>query len=422
MQPTVNHSADNTTVTWPTIKIGVNAENIREAPYGLLADVLVASTVSPETVHGPLRIGMMSQRDIRELTVDCQKRFGDLCDWSAIIPRSISLIVATYRAGNAPVVLADVPDPGEPQYLVPGFLLEDRNVFLSAYGGSAKSIIGMALAISVATGEPFAGMRPAKIGPALFLDWEDEADTQSYRMRAICAGYGLKEPPTNLYHWAMTTPLKEAQRAIRRFVRAHNVELVIIDSIGAAIGGELVKEDAAIQAMLACKGMSPVSRLIIAHVSKADADKASSERRTYGSGFFEFGARDVWQAHRAGDPGGNEITVAFTNTKNNHGQKEPFGLTIRFAPGTITLNRCDITCEPDLIAGLSQPDLICYVLKSDGEQTAKELSENTGLRPEILKANLFRLRKQERILRLPSNNGRQDVYSLNWTHPKNLEN
>ena len=41
MQPTVNHSADNTTVTWPTIKIGVNAENIREAPYGLLADVLV---------------------------------------------------------------------------------------------------------------------------------------------------------------------------------------------------------------------------------------------------------------------------------------------------------------------------------------------------------------------------------------------
>ena len=114
MQPTVNHSPDNTVITWPSIKIGVNAENIREAPYGLLADILVASTVSPETVHGPLRIGMMSQRDIRELTVDCQKRFGDLCDWSAIIPRSISLIVATYRGRRQSETLAGESRPPPP--------------------------------------------------------------------------------------------------------------------------------------------------------------------------------------------------------------------------------------------------------------------------------------------------------------------
>jgi hypothetical protein len=419
MHPFVERSGDAIIAVWESYKLGISFEQFREGAYGLTAEVTVASTVSAETRHGPVRLGLLSQRDIRELTTDCGKRFGDIAEWSLVIPSSVTAVLDEYRSGNAPVRLCDVPNPGEPQYLIPDFLLANRNVFLSAYGGSAKSIIGMAIAISVATGEPWAEMRPSDMGPVLYLDWEDEADTQSRRMAEICAGYGLSTLPDNLYHWSMGTPLKEAQRAISRFVRDNGIKLVVVDSIGAAIGGELTKDDAAIQGMVACRNLSPASRLIIAHISKADAEKNPGERKTFGSAFFEFGARDVWQAHRIGEPGANQISISFANTKANHGQKQPFGLRVVFEPGTIRFERHDSMMSIELADGLSQPDLVCSILRAEGELDVKHLEQYTGLTARQLNRILYRLKCQSRINQMTDTSGKNTVYSLNYQHRLN---
>lgn len=424
--PVVKQSGGAIYVAFEEYKIGLSFDMFRDGREGLQAEVRVCSKIADDDVIGPMKIDLLSQRSLSETARTCLKHYGEVVPWDDLIPASCTASVKQYRAGSEPIALADYPDPGPPNYLIKDFLIENSNVFISAYGGSAKSVTAMDIGVCVATGEPFADMRPSQMGSVLYLDWEDEASTAISRMNAICRGRNI-EPPHNLYYRSMDTSLKDSIRAIQRFVAANNVILVIIDSIGAAIGGELVKDEAALQGMAACKSLAPASRLIISHVSKADADKRAGERRAFGSAFFEFGARDVWQVGKTTAVAANTIGVTFANTKCNHVKKESFGLQISFNDDAISITRNqDFSSDVAAADGLSHTDLIFAILMRETDAKGLNvvtIADYSGLTRKQVEKAVYNLRTADRICRFEDGgrSGGETTYTVNELLRKEVE-
>lgn len=69
--------------------------------------------------------------------------------------------------------------------------------------------------------------------------------------------------------------------------------------------------------------------------------------------------------------------------------------------------------------GLSQPDLVCSILRAEGELDVKHLEQYTGLTARQLNRILYRLKCQSRINQMTDTSGKNTVYSLNYQHRLN---
>ena len=162
--------------------------------------------------------------------------------------------------------------------------------------------------------------------------------------------------------------------AIRQTVADEEVTYIVVDSLGAACGGDLTDADTALKFGGYIRSLG-VGSLWITHVTKngdRDADKP------FGTVYFHNMARLVWRVKRQSEAESDVIDVGFYCTKANATRiSKPVGVRVSFTDERISIDSSDLLSVPGLAASLPLRQRITGELRR-GPLTAKELADALG--------------------------------------------
>lgn len=184
----------------------------------------------------------------------------------------------------------DIHVPGYENYLAEG--VWNHN--------SGKSTLATALTASAMTGSVFVpGLVPSGRRMGLYLDWESNKYEHGRRLQALCRGAGIEGVPPMLYRTNYRA-LADDISTFRREIAQQEVRFVVVDSAVPASGDDIKDTAAPRQLFNALRSLGDgVTRLVLAHMSKAEAEKENGRARVLGcySEDTEILTRSGWKRH-----------------------------------------------------------------------------------------------------------------------------
>ena len=374
-------------VTWPAHAVVVTVTGLREHSDGITAEVLVTRGGAEVSWS---KVNLASARSREEL-VKRLIQAAPKVPWPGIVERTSRLAVEAARAGNPTVAVIPRSRTG-PRYALEPLAPAGETTVLAGPGGTGKGYLalGAALALSSAAALPM-GLRAEIRGPVLYLDWE--STEEEFAERALYLAHGLGCRVRDLHYKPMVAPLTAELAAVQADVHRLGAVAVFIDSLAPASGPEPEGADAAVRTFTALRSLSPASRLVVAHVSKATAD-SPAPGRPFGSVFIENLARSVWEVRRSDDETGDDLLLGLYHRKVNSGRKHrPLALRLTFGPSAVTLHAADLTEAPDLLDRTSLVHRLRTAL-TRGPQPVEALAETLGMPEDTIRRTLNRYRSK----------------------------
>jgi len=324
-------------------------------------------------------------------------RYGEV-DWHTILEQLCVYTLERVRQGEPVLTMWSNNGYQPPQFLLEPLIIQDYPVVI--YGDPSSFKSGMGLYVYAALLLPWTdnplGLTPqAKSVNGLYLDWEADDKTTRWQLTRLERGMAL--PPMPLVYRRCSVPLCQDIEAVRKAVTDNGSEVVIIDSLGLACGGEL-KEAAPAIAFFAALRQLRVSSLILAHPAKNPEIK---RKTIYGSVFFEAQVRSAWEIRKIQEIGDDQIDVALYHRKPPPFDKiqPPIGLNARFTRDTIEISRQEVKSVREFIAGLGTQAQIESLL-SHGPLTKDELAEDLDASKASIDMAITRLKKKDKVVRL----------------------
>lgn len=219
-------------------------------------------------------------------------------------------ITAVYKKLNeTPFVqsVTEIPPITGNMMLFDPFITDKSANLIFGDGSSTKSYICIHLAISLVSGLPFAGFKPARKINVLYFDYEDIGGKFSDRVHRVASGMAQAPSLEDLANLKYMKPrgrsLEENVTILKEVIAKHKIELIIIDSAAYACGAEIEKADAVIRYFNALDKLG-IASLAIAHVTKSSVDvdnKMKGQQHAIGSIYFHNGPRNIWNVVKQGD-------------------------------------------------------------------------------------------------------------------------
>ena len=175
---------------------------------------------------------------------------------------------------------ASTPIP--PDFLVTDFLIESMVHMIFAEPGVCKSWVALSLANAVADGTPWLEKKPVKQGRVLYIDYEDGQNTVHGRLTKL---QGMQQAREDLHYLWQPGALDGDEavgiwRRIAKYIKHHDVKLLIIDTLNGAQSGDTDENDVGAATMLKTAGSVAnelnVTVLIIHHANKAGDMRGTS--------------------------------------------------------------------------------------------------------------------------------------------------
>jgi hypothetical protein len=316
--------------------------------------------------------------------------------------------------------LGTSPEPPPMQWLVRGLIPARFTTNLYAESGQGKSYLVLHLALCLITGRPFAG-EPVLPGEVLYLDWELDRDTAEYRWWKVCRGAGYNTAISKgLAYERMVKPIHEAYENIRAMVAEQKPVLVVVDSLGKALGNDPLDPKAVIRTYALLDNLG-VAVLVIDHQAKpqnGDADYGS--KWEFGSSYKRHYARSSLQVERTGD-NGEAVGLVLRHQKSNFGALHP---DIHFAVRFVKNENGDLhavqfeTPEvlPDVFGTRGE---ILQVLAS-GDLTVKEIAERIGVDDSRVRHELQALKKAGKVVERATRGHGAKVWGLSQVCAESL--
>jgi len=348
---------------FPMSGIEMGLERIREGRGEVHGELYVSVPVSDNTfpdghIFGA-RFNVSSLAARTSVGKYLSSRLKDV-DWDGMLERFCMEILAAERKGeDFQSVGADPQEPPD-RWLLRPILLKGKTTILFGPGGSWKSTIGAAVAVSVATGaEVVPGWRtheaglPDRPAPVLILDWEDGNATWNRRLNWIAVG--AKQLPPEVHYRHMSRPLVDDLESIAKYVSDNKIELLIVDSVGLAAGAQSASEspaDGAFRLFTALRQLG-TTNMLIDHVAGAELGIRGPSNKPYGSVYKINLARSVFEV-RSEKASGNRCEVLLLHTKTNSARVPPQQLLIVYGEVTIEFMQWAVT-SPELKRALPKP-------------------------------------------------------------------
>jgi putative DNA primase/helicase len=163
---------------------------------------------------------------------------GDVSDWIAAGGTADALLVMADEALSlfSPIQLDRfLAEKGELDWLVPNFLVRGAVAQLTAKPAAGKTTLLVQMALQLACGEPFLGMKPTKPVKTLYLMAEGARPGFKGRVRLACQTLGitgsrLKEIPWMIQPEKATSKVKLGSDELRKMIGAAKADLVILDT------------------------------------------------------------------------------------------------------------------------------------------------------------------------------------------------
>lgn len=404
--PEVTRRGDAFLTTWPGHGVAIGVDQLHEHSDGLSGEITVEATVGG-TLHWG-RLGLASTT-ARESVVKKLMQIRDDVPWREYLDLVCRSTTAAWRAGEPVVLVHPRPREAVRSLIEPAIVLEGETAIVFGDGGSGKSAFAAAMAAAVATGRELpGGIRPTRTGPVLYLDYEDIEETLAERLHGLQAGMGF--PAIECVHYRrMTRGLTLDIELIRAEVERFGAVLVIVDSITPAAGPEPESADAATRTLNALRSVR-AAKLVVAHLSKAEAANTRGASKPWGSAFYWNLARSVWEFRRDSNADDGPVPIALYHRKSNVSRlHRPIGLTFEFADdgSSWVIRPGNLDESPDLIARTSLSHQLRSLLASRGKVTVKEAAEELGSGENAIRTLLSRERIKGAVIQFPGPDGKK---------------
>lgn len=159
------------------VGIEVLVERFSEGRDGLHAEMLVTTSRPPRPgvlKHG--RLNLVSAQAKSQFTRALRERatdgFLDDADFVALVEQVCLMSTRRWRDGNPAVDLREVSQRPGSRWLLEPYIEFGGPTIMFADGGSGKSLLAMAMAVSVASGISVIGDPIGTPSSVLYLDWE----------------------------------------------------------------------------------------------------------------------------------------------------------------------------------------------------------------------------------------------------------
>lgn len=355
-------------------------------------------------LHGA-RFNLSATRSRTELanTLKARSSMPDV-DWQDLLEDFCRRVLAMERQGEPVTYVGDRPQRIAPAWRLDPILPNDKPTILYGEGGTGKSTLATAIAVSVQTGVAIIeGWAPRKAN-VLYLDWETSADDVDEHVKGVAAGANI---PTNvrIRYRRCFAPLADETDEIARIVGAEDIGLLIVDSVGLASGsgGDGDASETAIRLFGAFRAIG-TTVLAVDHVSKGDAQDPNRPARPYGSIYKTNLARATFELRRS-PMVGETARIGVFNTKSNVRRLlPPIGLEVTQdeVSGVIRFGVFDVAGDADLGRKSTVWDRARVELQEAGDLSDEELVERLDIKPNVLRSTLSRASGQGLVERLPS--------------------
>jgi hypothetical protein len=301
------------------------------------------------------------------------------------------------------VRFADRTTPSAQEFIVPDLIPRHHPTTLYGWGGTAKSMIAVLLAMSVAgSREKFFGRDIAVHGPVLFVDFELDADEQHRRVRQLAVGMKMDVPEDFLYVSTLGFRTHEAVEFALGVCEEHGVVFVVLDSLGPAMVGDMTAAKDVIEfhnryiAPFKAVGATP---LLVDHQARQQAGEGYQSKGAFGSAYKEHLSRSLIQVE-AGDRDAllGILNLRLRHKKTNFGALvEPFDVSLSFSDEMIVATPRDLTpADRAQETTLNAQDRVVAALE-DSPAYPDELVEATGLARSTVKNKINALKKAGRV-------------------------
>lgn len=408
-------NGDQFSFAWKSAGIAIGVDQLHESREELYGEVWVKSSLpdQPSHVHWG-RLNLSSSTTRERLAATLRRRIN--LPWEKMLESVCTRTALEYRRGDPILDLSTLDEPDTAKYLLPRLLPAGSTTIFFGDGDSCKSMLALCVAIAVKTGWHMPNVRVAtETGPVLYLDWETCKEDQQERLLAMRLGLMLDDVP-QIYYRKQTRLLADDIAQLRVEVAKRHIKLVIIDSLGPAVGGGMRDEEKVIPAMNAINSLGTTA-LCLAHITKADARNENSKATPLGSVFFNNLARCSWEVRRAEDSTDNSVSIGLYHRKSNRGprQRDPLGYTFCFhndAEGertvAIELKPFEVAEDEDLASHAPLHYRLMALLRT-GSKSVDDLANKTNTKADTVGRTLQRMEQNGNVVCITGGKGRSGL-------------
>jgi Bifunctional DNA primase/polymerase, N-terminal/AAA domain/Primase C terminal 1 (PriCT-1) len=243
----------------------------------------------------------------------------------------------------------DLPKPGPREAVIEKLLPKGYHAAIYGEGGTTKSFIGLSMLQAIArSDESWCGFKIERAHTCLFVDFEMDEAEQRRRSDEIAAGAGYDGAPENLHYLcAGGYMLRAVVPFVLRECARLDIEVVLIDSIGVALGGDpnAAKDVNAAFNLLDRLRRRSLTDILIDHQGKAGPGESYQSKTQIGSVYKGNNVRSRIQVQtREKGPGVRHLTLR-QNKVNVSDDAPPFGVRVDFDGGRVMVGLEELPTE-----------------------------------------------------------------------------
>lgn len=398
--PEITESINKLCYRWPAYKLRIIADRIDDKGKAELW-FYHSNGKAPDALLHTASVNLLSTSTINQL-IKRMETHGEETPWQQCLTYIAKTAVEYQRRGEPGIILEPVPNSIEP----PGYFIEPlimKGVPSIIFGdkGVNKTTIGLTCLGLISSGCDdsnlgLTSLTSAKVG---LLDWESNQQLTLYTTSRLIAGNTI--PYFQLPYLRCTQTLADDIERISNFIHDHQIEVVLIDSLGQAAGSDKFDSSGKASALrfFECLRQLKVTSLIIAQNSKSGE---SNQKTIYGSTYFTYYARNIFELRKSKETiSDSEMAIALFHQDSNYSKKyEPIGFRISYTQSTIEI-RPEVVSFAKFMEKISQPAIILDFLKN-GAQPRAALMKLLNADGNVVSQVLNRLKKKGKIMELGS--------------------
>ena len=369
MEPTIEKQGSGYKVTWDSHRVEMLVRYIK--PRGFKAEVSTLLQGQPVHRSNPT-LDSASGMDGFARKLNKRRPESDYgVPWDQLVEDLSGIVIDTYRSGQPAVKLSEVDLSDSIDWRIDNVLLDGEINLIWADGGTGKSMFALFLSVLAQQGymssEHGLIVEPCNV---LYLDYETKPKEIATRARMIHSGLGLEASDvartgSKITYNKCEHTLVEEEDYIQDLIYKNDISLVIIDSMGRAVSGEMESSESVLPFMASVERLN-TTVLIISHSNK--------QGTLFGSAYTSNSARLVSEAKRSGSNTKGMDFSLFCRKANNVPMQPPQSWGVDFSEGKVVYTRGDVFAT-DAAGELSYRDLVYRILANEGSKTREYLKD-----------------------------------------------